>query len=134
MDELRILGNLVRLECEWGINTIPFTLKNLGSEIKMERVGDVTIIRLNNAYKEDSKSMDVRFRTVILKGNIEVVDEVEQIEKGVLYKKTIQVPVTKTHFSSRLNAFMVITGGREIIHGQLDTNKMIEQLNQLVNK
>lgn len=132
MDKLRNIGNIIRLECEWGINTIPFTIKNLGAEITTAKIGEVTIFKLNNALHEDSKSFDYREQTVVVLGNIAVVEEVETGTQGKIFKKTISVPTTSTQFSSKLNAFLVITGGKHTIHQNLNLKKIINQLNELL--
>jgi len=132
LDKLRNLGNQIRLECEWGINTIPFTLKNVGTPIQQEKIGDVTIFRLNNAHKEDTKSNDFRARTVIVKGDIEVTDQTVTSDEIKIFEKTIRAKPTKTAFDSRLNAFLVVTGGKQNIHHQLDVQQINQQLTLLI--
>lgn len=128
LDELRNLGNQVRLECEWGINTIPFTLKNVGAPIHQEQVSGITIFRLNNAYREDTQLDDFRARTVVVKGDIEVTDQTVMRNGIKIFEKTIRAKSTETSFDSRLNAFLVVTGGREVIHRQLDFQQINQQL------
>ncbi len=134
LDQLRNIGNKLRLECEWGINTNHFPLKNIGNPISVKETGDYHLFILDNARKEDGKNGDVYPQTFIIYGKIKIKDELQEEEGKKIHVKLISPAQPSGSYRAKLNSYVRITGGKTQIHESLDISSLQNQLKTLIQQ
>lgn len=129
LDELRNLGNQIRLICEVGYNITHLELKNVGKPIAYQVRDSSHLFFLTNSRKDDSKDFDIHYETLVVKGQIKITDKVTMENGLTIYSKIIELKSIPQPLC-QANTYVLVTGGKEIVHQELKRN-FKNLLNQL---